>query len=108
MKLENLPSLRIYLYDRFFCFTEERLLPADFDGFGRTIYVLPPNATIIEPPEEEGKVAVHDPQLRVWTLLESHRGEVWFNNQGEAVTIERPGNPADFGLRRHWGLQSSF
>lgn len=100
MKVDNLAQLRIYHFDRFMCFTHEGVCHGQMDGYGNTIYVLPTNATITEPPEEEGQVAVLDQESRQWRLMESHRGETWYNPRGEPVVIERPGNPLDFGFRR--------
>lgn len=105
MREENVPEIVIYHFDRFFCFTRPDKVAGQMDGYGRTIYVLPPNSTISEPPEEDGMIAVIDPDTRRWNLVESHRGEQWFDNRGNPVVIERPGNPADFGLLPHWGLQ---
>lgn len=100
MRVENVATLQIYHFDRYMCFTHEGTCVGQMDGYGNTIYVLPPNATITEPPEEEGQIAVLDQESRQWRLMESHRGERWFNSRGEEVVIERPGNPYDFGLRR--------
>lgn len=106
MRQETVPEIEIYHFDRFYCFTHVSKCVGQMDGYGRTIYVLPPNSTISEPPEEEGQIAVIDIDTRRWVLVESHRGEQWFNHRGEPVIIERPGNPEDFGLTKEWCLRS--
>lgn len=104
MRNANVPTIKGFHYDRFYCFLREEDIPGTLDGFGRTIYVLPPCCTVLEPPEEDGMIAVHDPDARRWHLLPNHRGETWFNHRGETIVIERPGNPADFGLTPTWQL----
>ncbi len=60
-------------------------------------YLVPAHATVIAPPDAtEGGVVcfVHG----AWSQLEDHRGETWWTEQGDPVTIEGPGNPVDWGL----------
>lgn len=104
VKIDNVPPLKIFHFDRYWCFLREQDIAGSLDGYGRTAYMLPPNSTIVEPPEAEGMIAVHDPDTYQWFLLPNHRGETWYNHRGEAVVIERPGNPADFGLTPTWQL----
>lgn len=99
--------LKVYHYDRYFCFVRESEIEGMRDGFGRYHFDLPLNTTLNEPPEEAGKVAVLDPDTRQWSLLANHRGERWWSHRGEEVIVERPGDPHDFGLYPEWFVLSS-
>lgn len=60
-------------------------------------YLVPAFATTVAPPEAEaGKVAVFADGA--WTLVPDHRGETWWDEDGNAVVIDQPGDPAAAGL----------
>ena len=94
--------LKIFHYDRWFCFSHESEIEPEQTAVAQKVYLLPVNATILEPPEADGKVAVFDQELFRWHLLDDHRGEQWFTHRGEAIAIRRPGDPSSFGLQSHW------
>lgn len=95
-------KLRIFHYDKWFCFTHESEIEPEVSALAQRVYLLPLNATILEPPEGVGLVAVFDQDIFRWRLMDDHRGEQWFTYRGEAVAIRRPGDPAQFGLQSHW------
>ena len=94
--------LKIFHYDRWFCFSHESEIEPEVTAGAQRVYLLPLNATILEPPEGEKLVAVFDPDLFRWHLMDDHRGEQWFTHRGEAIAIRRPGDPCQFGLQSHW------
>lgn len=59
------------------------------------VYLIPAGCVEIEPPAaDDGKVAVWTGDA--WTLVVDHRGEVWYLD-GEAITIDIVGDPAELG-----------
>jgi hypothetical protein len=58
---------------------------------------IPPNATLVwPPPSQTGFSIVWDSEF--WNLVADHRGEVWYDANGNPVTITELGDPADNGL----------
>lgn len=94
--------LTIYHYDRWYCFSHVSQIEPETTSQAQRVYLLPLNATILEPPEHDGQVAVFDQERFCWRMLEDHRGETWFTHRGEGVPIRRPGNPVNFGLQAQW------
>jgi hypothetical protein len=94
--------MKIYHYDRWYCFTHESEIEGEVTAGGARVFLLPLNATILEPPEGDGLIAVFDQDYFRWRLMDNHRGEQWFTHRGESVLVKRPGNPAEFGLQSHW------
>ena len=93
-------SIRVYTYDEFYYYQSSRLVEGELTAAGERLYRVPYRATLVEPPEEEGFVAVYVPTTDDWCLLQDHRGEVWFDQGGAEKQVRRPGNPVDMGLRR--------
>jgi hypothetical protein len=90
--------LTIYHYDRWYCFTHVSEIEPEITAASQRTYLLPLNATILEPPEDDGKIAVFDQDRFRWHLLDDHRGETWWTHRGEWVVIARPGDPSQFGF----------
>jgi hypothetical protein len=94
--------LTIYHYDRWYCFSHVSQIEPEIVAVAQKVYLLPLDSTILEPPEGEGLVAVFDPDLFRWHLMDDHRGEQWFTYRGDPIAIHRPGDPTQFGLQSHW------
>lgn len=95
-------ALTCYRYDEYGAFFRIEAVEGERTQHGDVMYRLPFNATIREPPEQEGKVAVFDWKRDLWVLMPDHRGETWKKPNGESVLIQRPGYPGDWGLLRLW------
>lgn len=63
---------------------------------GKTRYLIPANATDIQPPDVAiGSVAIFADDA--WQIVEDHRGEVWYGAQGAETKIKNLG-PIPAGL----------
>jgi hypothetical protein len=71
---------------------------ADPDPMVEGDYIIPANATAVEPPEMTTDGYVQCWRDGAWVEIEDHRGELWWTPTGDPVTISKPGNPADDGL----------
>jgi hypothetical protein len=100
-------ELTAYAFDRkTFVYCGHRQVRGERFGNGDTVYTLRPFETMEEPPIlEDGEVAVFLERPRTWVTVEDHRGETWFDRQGNPQLIGRVGNPAEFGegLRKEPG-----
>ena len=62
------------------------------------VWLWPANTTDAEPPAAgPGQFPVY--RAGEWHVVPDHRGEIWFDAQGEAVRVAGLGDPADNGLR---------
>lgn len=67
-------------------------------------WIFPAYCTLIEPPKFEAKqMAVFnktpdDMMLGEWVIVPDHRGETWYAENGESVTIDTLGDPSEQGL----------
>jgi len=63
------------------------------------IFLYPAYTTMVMPREfGEGTIPVWDGEG--WTNVPDHRGETWFNKNGDTVLVKQPGNPEKSGLMR--------
>ncbi|MBX3502788.1 MAG: DUF4376 domain-containing protein [Alphaproteobacteria bacterium] len=88
------PAPTVWLFDEHGALEgsqKARLSPNDWWPDKRAVWLLPPNATRVEPPAPQpGKVAVFDGER--WSLVADHRGEVVYDKDtGQPHTIVAPG-----------------
>lgn len=88
------PAPMVWLFDEHGALEgsqKARLSPNDWWPDKRAVWLLPPDATMVEPPAPQaGKVAVFDGER--WSLVADHRGEVAYDKATQAArTIEAPG-----------------
>lgn len=70
---------------------------ADPDPLTPGNWLIPAHATAVAPPTASaGYARVY--QGGVWTLVEDHRGEVWWSAEGQKVEITDLGDPRSAGL----------
>lgn len=71
---------------------------AEASPFDDGEYLIPAFATTLAPPEQatEGNALVYDGEA--WGEVEDHRGETWWTPEGAGMTINKIGNPTDYGL----------
>jgi hypothetical protein len=66
---------------------------------GRQVYELPSRSTLVEPPYvERGEAAVFLEKTQTWIIVSDRRGEVWVDYAGRPQTIDRLGDPRQWGL----------
>lgn len=70
---------------------------ADPDPMTLGKYLIPAHATTVSPPQPAAGFALVFAGGS-WSHVADRRGEVWFDEDGAAVTIDSLGNPADDGL----------
>ena len=70
--------------------------PVDFEN--GVIHVAWPRLTTQAAPPEapHAQIAVFDAATQTWSLSPNHIGETWWTSAGEAVLVDRAGDPADF------------
>lgn len=70
---------------------------ADPDPLEEGAWLLPANATTISPPaSEEGKARVFS--QGTWVQIDDHRGETWWDVEGNPIMVADLGDPTDDGL----------
>lgn len=70
---------------------------ADPDPLTPDNWLVPAHATTVEPPaSESGKARVFG--NGEWTQIVDHRGETWWDDQGQAIEIDFLGDPVAQGL----------
>jgi hypothetical protein len=92
--------MRIYLFDyETRAFLNAQTLDDSYrDPADPARYMVPGNATEVEPPVYgEREVPVLGPAGQ-WTVVADRRGEVWFDANGTPVFINKPGDPYALGL----------
>lgn len=91
-------QLKVYSYHPFHgVLTGETI--ADESPLEPGVYLDPAYTTRTIPPQyESGEIPVWSGER--WEVLPDHRGEAWFTDSGEAVTIQVPGSPVDMGLSK--------
>lgn len=69
---------------------EAILDPLESKKLGQNIYLLPPNCTMVKPPDfEEGTIPVFSENLNAWNLVEDNRGTKYWLNTDKYGTPER-------------------
>lgn len=61
-------------------------------------FIIPAHATTIEPPGDPSAGHAMAWDGSDWVEIEDHRGEVWWNDAGEPMTVNMIGRPVDHGL----------
>ena len=94
-------TITAYRVDPFGCYAGQRQVTGDRHFNGDVVYTLKAGETMEEPPiVDDGEVAMFLERTRTWIVVKDHRGETWFDWAGQPQLIGRPGNPAEWGLRR--------
>lgn len=72
---------------------------ADAAPWNSEEFLIPANATT-EPPPEGGPAEGHAITWngKAWVEVGDHRGEIWWNADGQPMTINQIGDPLDHGL----------
>ena len=89
-----------YEIDEYNALVSEIRLPIDPEETkiaGKPVYLRHPRRIDVPPPEHgpnECPVWNEDH----WTIVPDHRGETWFDNDGQEAFILRPGDPTEQGL----------
>ena len=90
-----------YRIDPFGCLNGQREVIGERHINGDVVYTLKAHETVEEPPiVGDGFVPVFLDRTRTWVVVADHRGETWFDWNDKPQLIGRPGNPAEWGLRR--------
>lgn len=62
-------------------------------------FLIPANATLIEPPGDPAAGNAMTWDGSEWVEIKDHRGETWWNTAGEPMTINKIGDPAEHDLQ---------
>lgn len=73
---------------------------ADESPLEPEVFLIPANATDIEPPKEKKNYSVVFNDKNKWIYVEDHRGETWFDKEGNALIVDFLGNPEFFELSK--------
>lgn len=79
-----------------------RIDPKESKIAGDNVYLIPAHGTELPPPSSQNnEVAVFDTLIGAWRIEPDHRGETWFDDSGQPVTVSEIGDPLDFNLTQN-------
>ncbi len=98
------PDLIAYTFDRKYQVYSGQVKVRPERGVdGRTLYSLPRDSTLVEPPiAHEGEAAVWLDTRGHWVIVADHRGEIWWL-AGMPQVVTHLGDPAEWGMKPHSG-----
>lgn len=86
--------MKIYIYDtknNEYLYEAEAQIDPLASSKGETIYLMPPNATQIAPTEPKAGYANVFTNNGKWEQVKDERGEIYYDNDNNAITITRLG-----------------